>query len=311
METHEAPLERRVYELTSWRVPGPFEPIPCLLFRRADLTGPLPAVVSYHGVTQGKETCLDMPPIARRLADRGVAVLLPDAPGHGDRPSAATLTDRLRMSLPHEFCAAIEQSAAEAPALFDWLAVRPEVAADRLAVLGISMGGFTAAVVAARLRDRLRAAVCIAGAADLPTCMCETDAIGPGRWGPIDRSIDPETQARIARIDPLGYPDRFFPLPLLLVHGERDTWNPPVTSERFAAALRPYYAPAPDALRLVIIPGAPHWPPGPAAVREAVEWLSRALAVEHPAQPDDGEVRAGYPDRHLSEQTPEGMTSKE
>src|SRR5262249_6739805 len=155
-----------------------------------------------------------------------------------------------------EFCADIEQSADEAPALLAWLAGRPEVDRERLGVAGLSMGGFTATVVAARERDRLRAAVCIAGSADLTHCMATTDSIAPDRWGPPDRALDAETEARIRRIDPLRYPERFAPLPLLLLHGERDTWNPPVTTERFVALLRPHYEAHPEALRFVLVPGA-------------------------------------------------------
>jgi dienelactone hydrolase len=270
-----APQARHVYELTAWQVPGPFEPIPTLLYHRLDLRGPKPAVVYYHGVTQAKHVYLDSHPTARLLADRGFVVALPDAPGHGERPAAATLVERLRASLPREFCADIEQAAGEASSLYDWLAARPEVDAVRLGVLGLSMGGFTTATVAARLRHRLRAAVCIAGCADLPRCMAATDSIAPGKWGPLDRAIDVETRDRIARIDPLGFPNAYAPLPLLLLHGDQDTWNPCDTSERFAAALAPHYAPNPDALRLTIVPGAPHWPPGAAIVQATVDWIGQ------------------------------------
>ena len=85
-----APRERRVYELTTWEVPGPVEAIPLLLYQRHDLAGPTPAVVYYPGVTQAKDGYVDTHPTARRLADRGFVVALPDAPGHGERPSATT-----------------------------------------------------------------------------------------------------------------------------------------------------------------------------------------------------------------------------
>src|SRR5579884_1203114 len=98
-------IDRRHYELTNWRVPGPIEPIPVLLFRRTELDGPRPAVVYYHGVSQSKEAYVDTHPTARRLADAGFVVAMPDAPGHGERPSGATLIERLRASLPREFCA--------------------------------------------------------------------------------------------------------------------------------------------------------------------------------------------------------------
>lgn len=274
----ERPDDRRVYELTSWRAPGPAEPIPLLLYHRQDLLGPKPAVVLYHGVVQSKEPYVDTHPTARRLADAGFVVAIPDAPGHGARPLGATIVERLQASLPREFCADIEQAGNEAPALLDWLAARPEVDGERIGVAGISMGGFTAAVVAAGQRDRLRAAVCVAGCADLAYCMATTDSIAPGKWGPPDRALDAETRERIARIDPMYYPGRYAPLPLLLVHGEQDTWNPPATSERFAETVRPTYAAHPERFRLAIVPGAPHWPPHRTVVQETVDWLGRYVA---------------------------------
>lgn len=268
------PIARRSYELTAWRVQGPVEPIPLLMYHRLDLPAPKPVVVYYHGVMGRKEGHLDGP-LARRLTDAGFAVALPDAPGHGERPAGAALAERLRESLPHEFCADIEQAAEEAPTLLKWLGGRPEVDASRLGVLGHSMGGYTAAVVAARLRERMRACVCVAGCANLTHCMATTDEIAPGKAGPLDRSLDPETRDRIGRIDPLGYPDRYAPLPLLLLHGDRDTWNPSVTTQQFAAALDPHYASMLERLRLVIVPDAPHWPISRKMVDEAVDWLSR------------------------------------
>ncbi|MGH2369689.1 MAG: alpha/beta hydrolase family protein [Chloroflexota bacterium] len=273
-----APIVRKTYELTTWRVPGPVEAIPALLYHRVDVPGPKPAVVYYHGVVQRKEVYLDSHPLARRLVDTGFAVAVPDAPGHGERPAGATLVERLRENLPREFCADIEQARDEAPALLDWLAALPQVDGARLGVLGVSMGGFTAAAVAAAARERLRAAVCIAGCADLAGCMAETDSIAPGKWGPLDRAIDAETRDRIRRIDPLTYPERYAPLPLLVLHGERDTWNPSATSRRFAAALLPHYTAVPDHFRFVLVPNAPHWPPNPAMVDEAANWLQHHVA---------------------------------
>ena len=276
-----APIERRTYELARWNVPGPFEAIPVLVYQRTDLPGPKPGVVYYHGVVQRKEVYVDSHPLARGLADAGFMVVLPDAPGHGERPGGATLAERLRESLPREFCADIEQAADEAPALYDWLAAQAEVDAARLGVVGLSMGGFTAAAVGSRLRRRLHAAVCISGSANLLACMAETDSIAPGKWGPPDRLIDAETRERIARIDAVHYPDQFAPLPLLLLHGARDTWNPPATSEQLAALLAREYAAAgaSERFRFTLVPNAPHWPPSAAIVEDAQSWLRTYCAA--------------------------------
>jgi pimeloyl-ACP methyl ester carboxylesterase len=136
---------------------------------------------------------------------------------------------------------------------------------SRLAVIGTSMGGFTAAAAAGRLRGRLRTAVCIAGCGDLPACYAATDSIAPGGWGPPDRSMDGETAARVARVDPIRHPERLASLPILVLHGESDTWNPCSTSVRFGEAV-------PSAC-VRIVPDAVHWPPNQVIVDAAVEWL--------------------------------------
>jgi uncharacterized protein len=258
-------LSRREYELTNWQVSGPFEPIPLLLYHRSDIAGPKPTVVYYHGVAQSKEAYVDSHPIARQLADLGMLVALPDAPGHGERPSADGLVERLRDSLPREFSADIEQAADEAPVLTEWLADQPGVDGSRLAVIGTSMGGFTAAAVAGRVRERLQTAVCIAGSGDLPGCYAATDSIAPDGWGPSDRSMDAETTERVERVDPIRHPERLDALPMLVLHGSRDTWNPPSTSVRFGAMV--------PSARVQVVPDAVHWPPNRVIVDAAVGWL--------------------------------------
>lgn len=258
-------LRRRQYELTNWWVPGPVEPIPLLLYHRSDIDGPKPPVVYYHGVVQSKENYVDSHPIARQLADLGMLVALPDAPGHGERPSAVTLIERLRSSLPREFTADIEQAADEAPALAEWILDRPEVSGSRLSVIGTSMGGFTAAAVAGRLGDQLRTAVCIAGSGDLPWCYAHTDSIRPDGWGPPDRSMDEETTARVERIDPIRHPEQYESVSMLVLHGSHDTWNPPATSVRFGELV--------PSAQVRVVPDAVHWPPSAAIVEAAVTWL--------------------------------------
>lgn len=273
------PMWEQMYVLARWTVSGPRGPIPLLTYHRQDLPGPKPAIIYYHGVAQRKEDYLDSHPMSRALADAGFVVVIPDAPGHGERESAGGLIERLAQSLPREFVSAIEQAADEAGALIDWLAGRPEVDVTRVGLIGVSMGGFTAAVVGARQKDRVRAAVCINGSAELELCMATTDSIAPGKWGPPDRAIDPKTRQTIALIDPINYPERFSPLPILLLHGMMDTWNPCITSQRFAAALYPHYKPWAHRLKLVVVPGAVHWPPSRTMIAESLAWLLRHVCA--------------------------------
>ena len=80
---------------------------------------------------------------AAALARDGVEVLLPDAPGHGERADGrleriASLADDVRPAAIHDIA---RQWLAELPAL---AAACRERGARRVAVVGISMGGFAA-----------------------------------------------------------------------------------------------------------------------------------------------------------------------
>ena len=93
---------------------------------------------------------------------------------------------------------------------------------------------------------------------------------------PLDTHTYDLSRYRVARVDPLHYPNRFAPLPLLLLHGEHDTWNPPTTTQQFAALVAPSYQ-DPHRFRSVLVPNAPHWPPTATIVEEAAAWLTKHL----------------------------------
>ena len=139
-------------------------------------------------------------------------------------------------------------------AAVDYLAGYPAVDADRIAVMGHSMGGW-AAIMTASVEPRLRA-VAVYGA--------------PARLGAGVR-LDPEqvedeftrflaaTPAEFAaqldevarRMDPLEAVAAISPRPLLVVHGTKDRWVP-------AAQARELRARAGPSCRYVEVDGADH-----------------------------------------------------
>ncbi|HZR97633.1 MAG TPA: alpha/beta fold hydrolase [Chloroflexota bacterium] len=96
-----------------------------------------PVVVIWGGIDGFKE---------ERRSDTylalGLATLLVDMPGVGDAPLAGS-EDAERMW----------------DSIFDWIGTRPDLDADRIAVVGQSTGGYWAAKLAHTHRERLRAAV--------------------------------------------------------------------------------------------------------------------------------------------------------
>ncbi len=100
------------------------------LWTPADTEKPAPAVVYCNGLDSTKEL-LWFSWLPTALRKRGIASLCIDQPGAGEA---------LRLSgLP-----ATHESETWASACVDWLIARPDVAADRIGMTGISLGGYFA-----------------------------------------------------------------------------------------------------------------------------------------------------------------------
>lgn len=93
---------------------------------KPDRTCEVPAVVLHDGVDGTKE---EMFMTARALAERGVAVLSFDGPGHGEALWKRDLAARHDFEVPAAACV-------------DWLLARPEVDGTRLGIVGASVGGY-------------------------------------------------------------------------------------------------------------------------------------------------------------------------
>lgn len=119
-----------------------------------------PTVLMLNGANSVKE---ELHYFADYFLRRGMATLTIDGPGQGE---LATVHGHpgLRIDV-------FEQATSE---VLDWLAERPEVDGERIALWGLSWGGFLALRIAARA-PRLRAAVSLGGFYDFR----EIDNLGP------------------------------------------------------------------------------------------------------------------------------------
>jgi carboxymethylenebutenolidase len=128
--------------------------------------GPWPGVVMYCDAGGVRDTFDEM---AAKLAGFGYAVLLPDVYYRsGDWAPfdmATVFNDERERRRLFSMIGGItpDKMAADAGALFDYLAGRPEVSGDRFGVCGYCMGGRTSLVVAGRQPDRVAAAASFHG----------------------------------------------------------------------------------------------------------------------------------------------------
>lgn len=115
-------------DVTRFEIPYGDKTIPVLFTRAIGVDGPAPAVVYLNGLDSNKEL-LYWTRLPQELAKRGISTLCVDQPGTGE-------------SLRLQGMPAHWQSEDWGTPVFDWLAARADVDADRIGITGISLGGY-------------------------------------------------------------------------------------------------------------------------------------------------------------------------
>jgi dienelactone hydrolase len=270
---------------------APGQMVPALIARPEGATGRLPAVIALHGLGGSKA---GMRSWLQELAGRGYLALAIDARWHGERgpglQDALIRAYRSRRGHPYVF-----DTVADLFRTLDYLQSRPDVAGDRIGMLGISMGGQQTWITAA-LDPRVKVAVPMIGVNSFGWTV-EHD-----RWRPrsalLPRVYDavradlgePEVNARVYRstwdrLTP-GLLDRFdgphllpliAPRPLLVLNGETDPLVPIEAARLAAESARLSYAAAgvPERFRFEVAP-AGHTVT-PEQRRLALDWIDRWL----------------------------------
>ncbi|TDC94567.1 alpha/beta fold hydrolase [Actinomadura sp. 7K507] len=177
----------------------------------------VPAVIDFGGIDAWAEEQYFK--IGAALVERGYAVLLLNGPGQGEAKTRG-------IHGRHDFEVA-------AAAAVDFIGARPGVDADRLGLIGSSLGGYFAARAAA-FEPRLKATV-IWGAVNGNFARVFDEAAVAGRRGSrvrqLERFLGVEGRGALietASLFQLG-PDvmRNVSAPILIMHGESDALVPP------------------------------------------------------------------------------------
>lgn len=112
----------------------------------------LPLAIFYHGWQTGKETVMTQ---ARKLAEKGFRVCLPDAQNHGERRQAVSAIPSLT------FWNSIQGNLFEYQLIRDYF-LKERPVDGRIAVGGISMGGMTTCALLTHHLE-IKAAACVMG----------------------------------------------------------------------------------------------------------------------------------------------------
>lgn len=247
----------------------------------------MPLVFYAHGLGGDKDARLEL---GYRLAEAGICYVAFDADMHGERADDR-LAKMLRgegLSYPAEtqldfyplMLQLVERAKSEIDTLIGHFSKNQRIDADRIGMLGTSMGGCATFYVAAN-DSRIKVAVPMLAS---PYFLRQwqdlvLEVLAQEKWAKEVETAADETErisCYAARLDPSEQLAGFAPRPLLIMGGEKD----PVTVRNYArdlyGKLRPLYRDNPDRLRLSIHKGVEH-NVTPRMTIDACNWLVKHL----------------------------------
>lgn len=251
------------------------DPIPALHLRAPQGVRRDTLVVFYNGFRGNKEQALPpgvpgnrvSPNIVAALLNAGHDVLVPDAPGHGDRKRAwQDVAELHRNSMAGQGPDLLKMGRAESKAIIDGaFALGLVGAADRLAVVGQSWGGMQTLF---KLACDPRPAC---GAAIMPVC----DVTKMSEFADLGGAARVVASGPSAKLAP-----QLAGRPLLVIAGGEDTLTTPEHIADFVEALRPAYAAAGASqhLRHLVLDDVGH-EFHPRQVDAVLEWLDQYLVT--------------------------------
>ncbi|MBC6316855.1 esterase [Listeria grandensis] len=202
--------------------------IPVLhIFDGTHATEKLPTVFFYHGFQSQKELYL---PYAYLLAQRGMRVILPDAPMHGERQAGES-----DMEQEIYFWDTVRGNIDELPILKAALDSEGLIDTSRLAIGGFSMGAITSFGMLAQY-EWLKVGVCLAGSSyygHFAKALAD-GVIKQGLQFPFDVN---ERILELAPYDLSAAPAKLKNRPLMMWHGKEDDVVPFQYSEKLYEAL--------------------------------------------------------------------------
>ena len=191
--------------------------------------GPHPVIIYVHGGPESQYRPSFSSAFQMWVAELGAAVIAPNirgSSGYDNEFLSLDNTDRR------------EDAVRDIGALLDWIATRPDLDENRVAIYGASYGGYIVLASAVHYSDRLKAGVDVVGISNFVTFLENTeDYRRELRRHEYGDEREPEMRAFLERISPLNNADRI-DIPMLVVQGRNDPRVPASESEQIVDALR-------------------------------------------------------------------------
>jgi dipeptidyl aminopeptidase/acylaminoacyl peptidase len=195
----------------------------------AKFQGRRPVMVLIHGGPEDQS----LPDFLGRfnyfMNEMGIAVILPNVRG-------STGYGKTFSELDNGFLR--QDSYKDINALFDWIAARPDLDSDRIAIYGGSYGGHMTLAISTFYSDRIRCSIDIVGMSNLVTFLEHTEAYRRDlRRAEYGDERNPQMREFLEKIAPMNNVEKI-KKPMMVVAGKNDPRVPVSESDQIVAALK-------------------------------------------------------------------------
>ncbi|HXM98097.1 MAG TPA: S9 family peptidase [Candidatus Dormibacteraeota bacterium] len=195
----------------------------------AKFTGKRPVLVVIHGGPEGQMQPVFLGRSNYYLNKLGIALIYPNVRGSTGYGKTFTILDNGFKR---------EDTYKDINALFDWIATRPDLDTQRIAVAGGSYGGHMTLAVSTFYSDRIRCSVDVVGMSNLVTFLEHTEAYRRDlRRVEYGDERDPKMREFLERIAPMNNIEKI-KKPMFVIAGKNDPRVPVSESQQIAEALK-------------------------------------------------------------------------
>jgi dipeptidyl aminopeptidase/acylaminoacyl peptidase len=195
----------------------------------ARFTGKRPVLVVIHGGPEGQSQPVFLGRGNYFLSELGIALIYPNVRGSTGYGKTFSLMDNGFKR---------EDTYKDINALFDWVATRADLDADRIAVTGGSYGGHMTLAVSTFYSERIRCSVDVVGMSNLVTFLEHTEGYRRDlRRVEYGDERDPKMHEFLEKIAPMNNIEKI-KKPMLVVAGKNDPRVPVTESEQIVEALK-------------------------------------------------------------------------
>jgi dipeptidyl aminopeptidase/acylaminoacyl peptidase len=192
-------------------------------------TGKRPVLVDIHGGPEGQSQPRFLGRANYLLNELGIALIYPNVRGSTGYGKTFSLLDNGFKR---------DDTYKDINALFDWIATRPGLDSDRIAVTGGSYGGHMTLAVSTFYSGRIRCSVDIVGMSNLVTFLEHTEAYRRDlRRVEYGDERDPKMREYLEKIAPMNNIEKI-KKPMFVIAGKNDPRVPVSESQQIAEALK-------------------------------------------------------------------------